>query len=338
MGSKDGTGDISEAQGYAADIDSIREAQARIAPYVHRTPVMSSTSIDAMVGKKLFFKCECFQKAGAFKIRGASNSIFALDDEQVSKGVVTHSSGNHAAAVALAAKLRGIPAHIVIPRNAPASKVENVKCYGGHIIWSDASIESREYVSKRVQEETGAVLIHPINSKYTISGQGTVSLELLEQVPEIDTIIVPISGGGLISGVALAAKAINPSIRILAAEPKGADDSAQSKAAGKIITLPSTNTIADGLRAFLGDLTWPVVRDLVDDVIVVDDTAIVDAMKMCYEILKVAVEPSGAIGLAAALSDEFKQSSAWHESSKIGIIVSGGNVDLGTLWQSMYKH
>ncbi|PWZ40278.1 Serine racemase [Zea mays] len=316
MGSRDGTGDISEAQGYAADIDSIREAQARIAPYVHRTPVMSSTSIDAMVGKKLFFKCECFQKAGAFKIRGASNSIFALDDEQVSKGVVTHSrcdisrteSGNHAAAVALAAKLRGIPAHIVIPRNAPACKVENVKRYGGHIIWSDASIESRESVCKRVQEETGAVLIHPFNS------------------------------GGLISGVALAAKAINPSIRILAAEPKGADDSAQSKAAGKIITLPSTNTIADGLRAFLGDLTWPVVRDLVDDVIVVDDTAIVDAMKMCYEILKVAVEPSGAIGLAAALSDEFKQSSAWHESSKIGIIVSGGNVDLGTLWQSMYKH
>lgn len=275
---------------------------------------------------------------GAFKIRGASNSIFALDDEQVSKGVVTHSSGNHAAAVALAAKLRGIPAHIVIPRNAPACKVENVKRYGGHIIWSDASIESREYVCKRVQEETGAVLIHPFNSKYTISGQGTVSLELLEQVPEIDTIIVPISGGGLISGVALAAKAINPSIRILAAEPKGADDSAQSKAAGKIITLPSTNTIADGLRAFLGDLTWPVVRDLVDDVIVVDDTAIVDAMKMCYEILKVAVEPSGAIGLAAALSDEFKQSSAWHESSKIGIIVSGGNVDLVTLWESMYKH
>lgn len=172
---------------------------------------------------------------------------------------------------------------------------------------------------------------------FSFSGQGTVSLELLEEVPEIDTIIVPISGGGLISGVALAAKAINPSIRILAAEPKGADDSAQSKAAGKIITLPSTNTIADGLRAFLGDLTWPVVRDLVDDIIVVDDNAIVDAMKMCYEMLKVAVEPSGAIGLAAALSDEFKQSSAWHESSKIGIIVSGGNVDLGVLWESLYK-
>ncbi|CAN6268841.1 unnamed protein product [Urochloa humidicola] len=335
MGSRDGgsTG----GQGYAADIDSIREAQARIAPYVHRTPVLSSTSIDAIAGKQLFFKCECFQKAGAFKIRGASNSIFALDDEQASKGVVTHSSGNHAAAVALAAKLRGIPAHIVIPKNALACKVENVKRYGGHIIWSDVSIESRESVCERVQKETGAILVHPFNNKYTISGQGTVSLELLEQVPEIDTIVVPISGGGLISGVALAAKAINPSIRILAAEPKGANDSAQSKAAGRIITLPSTNTIADGLRAFLGDLTWPVVRDLVDDIIVVDDNAIVDAMKMCYEILKVAVEPSGAIGLAAVLSDEFKESSAWHESSKIGIIVSGGNVDLGVIWESLYK-
>ncbi|KAF8702414.1 hypothetical protein HU200_032790 [Digitaria exilis] len=337
MGSRDGSVDSTGAQGYAADIDSIREAQARIAPYVHRTPVLSSTSIDAIVGKQLFFKCECFQKAGTFKIRGASNSIFALDDEQASKGVVTHSSGNHAAAVALAAKLRGIPAHIVIPKNAPACKVKNVKRYGGQIIWSDVSIESRESVCAKVQEETGAVLIHPFNNKYTISGQGTVSLELLEEVPEIDTIIVPISGGGLISGVALAAKAINPSIRILAAEPKGADDSAQSKAAGRIITLPSTNTIADGLRAFLGDLTWPVVRDLVDDIIVVDDNAIVDAMKMCYEILKVAVEPSGAIGLAAVMSDEFKQSSTWHESSKIGIIVSGGNVDLGVLWESLYK-
>uniref|UniRef100_A0ACD5UE43 Uncharacterized protein n=1 Tax=Avena sativa TaxID=4498 RepID=A0ACD5UE43_AVESA len=338
MGSRDDDGQSTEVQGYAADINSIREAQARIAPYVHKTPVLTSTSIDTVAGKQLFFKCECFQKAGAFKIRGASNSIFALDDDQASKGVVTHSSGNHAAAaVALAAKLRGIPAYIVIPKNAPACKVENVKRYGGRVIWSEANMESRESIARRVQEETGAVLIHPFNDKYTISGQGTVSLELLEQVPEIDTIIVPISGGGLISGVALAAKAINPSIRILAAEPKGADDSAQSKAAGRIIKLATTDTIADGLRAFLGDLTWPVVRDLVDDIIVVDDNAIVEAMKMCYETLKVAVEPSGAIGLAAALSDEFKQSSAWHESSKIGIIVSGGNVDLRVLWDSLYK-
>uniref|UniRef100_A0A8I6YHV9 Tryptophan synthase beta chain-like PALP domain-containing protein n=1 Tax=Hordeum vulgare subsp. vulgare TaxID=112509 RepID=A0A8I6YHV9_HORVV len=245
----------------------------------------------------------------AFKIRGASNSIFALDNSQAAKGVVTHSSGNHAAVVALAAKLCGISAYIVIPKNAPACKVDNVKRYGSQVIWSDVTMDSRESMAKKVQEETGAILIHPFNDKYTISGQGTVCLELLEQVPKIDTIIVPISGGSLISGVALAAKAINPSIRILPAEPKGADDLAQ-----------------------------PVVRDLVDDVIVVYDNAIVDAMKMCYETLKVAVEPSGAIGLAAALSDdEFKQSSAWHESNKIGIIVSRGNVDLSVLWDSLYK-
>ncbi|RWW19317.1 hypothetical protein BHE74_00012831, partial [Ensete ventricosum] len=169
------------------------------------------------------------------------------------------------------------------------------------------------------------------------SGQGTISLELLEQIPEIDTIVVPISGGGLISGVTLAAKAINPSIRILAAEPRGADDAAQSKAAGQIVRLPETKTIADGLCAFLGDLTWPVVRDLVDDIITVGDEAIIEAMKMCYEILKVAVEPSGAIGLAAVLSDQFQQSAAWKDSNNIGIILSGGNIDLGVLWKSFGK-
>ncbi|CAD5170467.1 unnamed protein product [Musa acuminata subsp. malaccensis] len=180
-------------------------------------------------------------------------------------------------------------------------------------------------------------MVHPFNDKYIISGQGTISLELLEQIPEIDTIVVPISGGGLISGVTLAAKAINPSIRILAAEPKGADDAAQSKAAGQIIRLPETKTIADGLCAFLGDLTWPVVRDLVDDIITVDDEAIIEAMRMCYEILKVAVEPSGAIGLAAVLSDQFQQSAAWKDSINIGIILSGGNIDLGVLWKSFGK-
>ncbi|KAI5000180.1 hypothetical protein ZWY2020_004769 [Hordeum vulgare] len=298
-GSRDDDGHSTEGQGYATDINSIREAQARIAPYVHKTPILSSTSIDAIVRKQLFFKCECFQKAGAFKIRGASNSIFALDNSQAAKGVVTHSGGNHDAAMALAAKLRRVPAYIVIPKDTPACKVDNVKRYGGQVIWSDVTMDSRESMAKK----------------------GTVCLELLEQVPKIDTII-----------------AINPSIRILPAEPKGADDSAQSKAGGRIIKLPATNTIADGLRAFLGDLTWPVVRDLVEDVIVVYDNAIVDAMKMCYETLKVAVELSGAIGLAAVLSgDEFKQSSAWHESGKIGIIVSRGNVDLCVLWDSLYK-
>ncbi|XP_078176591.1 serine racemase [Carex rostrata] len=322
---------------YAADIHSIKEAQLRIAPFIHTTPVLSSSTLDSLAAKQLFFKCECFQKGGAFKIRGASNAIFSLHDFEASKGVVTHSSGNHAAAVSLAAKLRKIPAYIVIPENAPKCKVENVKRYGGQVIWSEVTMQSREAVAKKVLEDTGAVLIHPFNDGRIISGQGTISLELLEQVPGIDTIIVPISGGGLISGISIAAKAINPSIRIIAAEPKGADDASQSKVAGRIVTLPETNTIADGLRAFLGDLTWPVVRDLVDEIITVSDEEIIKAMRMCYEILKVAVEPSGAIGLAAVLSDQFKQSRAWQESNKVAIIVSGGNVDLAALWDSLAR-
>lgn len=284
---------------YAADITSIKAAQDRISSYVHKTPVLSSETLNSLSGRKLFFKCECFQKGGAFKFRGACNAVLSLTDDQAAKGVVTHSSGNHAAALALAAKLRGIPAHIVIPKNAPKCKVENVIRYDGQVIWSEATMQSREEVAAKVLQDTGAALIHPYNDGRIISGQGTISLELLEQIPQIDTIIVPISGGGLISGVALAAKSINPAVRILAAEPKGADDAAQSKKAGNVVTLPETKTIADGLRAFLGSLTWPVVRDLVDDIIVVDDKEIIEAMRLCYEILKVAVEPSGAIGLAA---------------------------------------
>ncbi|KAK2989089.1 hypothetical protein RJ640_018878 [Escallonia rubra] len=197
--------------------------------------------------------------------------------------------------------------------------------------------QSREETAAKVLQETGAVLVHPYNDGRVISGQGTISLELLEQAPQIDTIIVPISGGGLISGVALGAKSINPAIRVLAAEPRGASDAAQSKAAGRILVLPETNTIADGLRASLGDLTWPVVRDLVDDIIIVDDKEIIEAMRLCYEILKVAVEPSGAIGLAAVLSNSFRENPAWKDCNHVGIILSGGNVDLGVLWDSLSK-
>ncbi|KAM6587891.1 hypothetical protein CsatA_010496 [Cannabis sativa] len=322
---------------YAADIFSIKEAQARISSFIHKTPVFSSESLDALSGRRLYFKCELYQKGGAFKFRGACNAVFSLSDDQAAKGVITHSSGNHAAALALAAKLRGIPAYIIIPKNAPKCKVENVARYGGQIIRCEPNMQSRESTAAKVLEETGAVLLHSYNDGRTISGQGTISLELLEQAPQIDTIIAPISGGGLISGVALAAKFINPAIRILAAEPKRANDAAQSKAAGKIITLPETNTVADGLRAFLGDLTWPIVRDFVDDVITVEDNEIIEAMKLCYEILKVAVEPSGAIGLAAALSNGFKKNQAFKDCRHIGIILSGGNVDLGTLWESFER-
>ncbi|KAL8101913.1 serine racemase [Apium graveolens] len=320
---------------YGVDISAIREAQARISPFIHTTPVLTSETLNCIAGRKLYFKCECFQKGGAFKFRGASNAILSLDNDQAAKGVVTHSSGNHAAALSLAAKLRGIPAYIVIPKNAPSCKVENVNRYGGQIIWSEATMQSREETASRVLQETGAVLLHPYNDKWIICGQGTISLELLKQAPLVDTIIVPISGGGLISGVALAAKSINPNIRIFAAEPRGANDAAQSKAAGRIITLSETNTIADGLRASLGDLTWPIVRDFVDDVIVVEDKEIIKAMRLCYEILKVAVEPSGAIGLAAVLSDSFRGNPAWKDCHHIGIVLSGGNLDLGALWDSL---
>ncbi|ERM95095.1 hypothetical protein AMTR_s00009p00255960 [Amborella trichopoda] len=267
--------------------------------------------------------------------------------------------GNHAAAVSLAAKLRGIPAYIVIPKNAPKCKVENVKRYDGHVIWSKPTMQSRESTAAKVQDETGALLVHPFNDGRIISGQGTIALELLEQVPMVDTIVVPISGGGLISGVALAAKAMNPSIRILAAEPTGADDVAQSKAAGKIVTLAQTHTIADGLRAHLGDLTCsiyvisflfikidpekyepsmktrPIVRDLVDEVITVEEGEIVEAMRMCYEILKVAVEPSGAVGLAAVLSQQFREMPTLNQCKNIVIVLSGGNVDLEIIWKSL---
>ncbi|EXB37376.1 Serine racemase [Morus notabilis] len=261
---------------YAADFSSFREAEARIRPFIHKTPLLSSESLDALSGRHLFFKCELFQKGGAFKFRGACNAVFSLSDDQASKGVVTHSSGNHAAALSLAAKLRGIPAYIVVPKNAPKCKVENVKRYGGQIIWSEPNMQSRESTAAKVLQDTGAVLLHPYNDGRIISGQGTISLELLEQAPKIDTIIAPISG-------------------------------------------------------------LPVVRDFVDDVITVEDNEIIEAMKLCYEILKVAVEPSGAIGLAAVLSDSFKENPAWKDCSHIGIILSGGNVDLGVLWHSFKR-
>ncbi|KAH7863265.1 hypothetical protein Vadar_015443 [Vaccinium darrowii] len=300
------------AEKYAADISSIREAQVRISSFIHRTPVISSETLMLLL-----------------------EGIYSLNVNVSRK-----------AALSLAAKLRGIPAYIVVPKNAPKCKVENVKRYGGRVIWSEPNLRSREDMATKVLQETGAVLLHPYNDGRTISGQGTISLELLEQAPQLDTIIVPISGGGLISGVALAAKSINPAIRILAAEPMGANDAAQSKAAGRIITLPETNTIADGLRAFLGDLTCncqlvvkncQLFEDLVDDVITVEDKAIVEAMRLCYEILKVVVEPSGAIGLAAVLSDDFRNNPAWKDCSNVGIVLSGGNVDLDVLWGSFRK-
>ncbi|GAQ84128.1 serine racemase [Klebsormidium nitens] len=323
---------------YAADIDSIKDAQKRIAPYAHVTPVLTSSSVDGLAkGRSLHFKCEVFQKGGSFKFRGACNSIFSLSDEDARHGVVTHSSGNHAAACALAASLRNISAHIVVPNGAPECKVAAVRRYGGDVVFCEPTLQAREEAASLIQKKTGAIMIPPFNYGPTISGQGTIALELLEQVPDLEAIVVPISGGGMISGIAIAAKALKPGIRIIAAEPAGANDAALSKAAGKCIPCTAPKTIADGLRASLGDLTWPVVRDLVDAVVTVDDKEIVAAMKVVYEQLKVAVEPSGAVGLAAVLSSAFHENEEWKDVKNVGVVLCGGNLDLSVLWDALNK-
>ncbi|KAH7279635.1 hypothetical protein KP509_37G027400 [Ceratopteris richardii] len=248
--------DAEQKETYAATLKSIQEARERISGFAHVTPVFSSCCVNQIARANLYFKCELLQKSGAFKFRGACNAVLSLPKDIASRGVITHSSGNHAAALALAAKIQGIPAFVIMPKNAPKCKVENVKRYGGKIYFSEPTLESREEIAQDVQKQTGATLIHPYNDTRVISGQGTIALELLEQIPELDALIVPISGGGLISGITLAAKSVNSSIRIFAAEPKGADDAAQSKAVGKLLTNSHTDTIADGLRASLGSLTW----------------------------------------------------------------------------------
>eukprot|EP00897_Mesotaenium_endlicherianum_P001526 jgi/Mesen1/1400/ME000130S00484 len=321
---------------HAATLKSIRAAQERIAPYIHKTIVMTSSSIDAEAGRELFFKCEIFQKGGAFKFRGACNAVLSLSEEDAQRGVVTHSSGNHAAAVALAAGLRGVAAHIVVPESTPQCKKDNVVRYGGRLRFCANSAEARVATARAVEEETGAVFIPPYNDARVISGQGTIALELLEQVPDLDAIIVPVSGGGMVAGIAVAAKALNPSIRVFAAEPSGADDVWQSKACGELRVCSKPRTMADGLRAAsMGSLTWPIIRDLVDSVITVEEEEIVGAMRMCFERLKVVVEPSGAVGLAAALSPKFTESPEWCNCRRVGIILCGGNVDLGSLWDSL---
>lgn len=296
--------------------------------------MLTCASIDArcgVAGRKLFFKCEVFQKGGAFKFRGACNSVALLSQEQAARGVVTHSSGNHAAALALAAKLRGVPAHIVVPEDAPRCKLDAVREYGGRLVLCAPTMDARERACAKVVEETGAAFVPPYDYGPVIAGQGTIALELLEQVPDLDAIVVPISGGGMISGIAIAAKALKPGIRVVAAEPRGANDAADAaaaKAAGaRADGMPKPRTIADGLQARLGDLTWPVVRDLVDGVIVIDDAEIVAAMRLVMERMKVVVEPSGAAGLAAALSPA--GAAALAGCARVGVILCGGNLDFG---------
>ncbi|KAK9823956.1 hypothetical protein WJX72_006641 [[Myrmecia] bisecta] len=317
---------------YAASLSAIKEAAQRIAPYCHVTPVFTSSTVDSLLHKSVFFKCEVFQKGGAFKFRGACNSVFSLAEEEAQRGVVTHSSGNHAGAVALAAKLRGIPAHIVVPVGTPQCKLAAIETYSGRVVQCAATMDAREATCGRIQRETGAVFVAPYNYGPTICGQGTIALELLEQVqPALDAIIVPVSGGGMIAGIAMAAKSLQPDIVILAAEPTGSNDAADvaaAKQAGQLVPMAKPQTIADGLQGRLGDLTWPIVRDLVDGVITVSDQDIVAAMQICYERLKVVVEPSGAAGLAAAMSPQFLHHPQWQRLQRVGVILCGGNADL----------
>lgn len=313
---------------YAAQLQDFRDAAQRIAGWAHVTPVMTCTTLNRRANKSLFFKCEQWQKVGAFKFRGACNAVRKLAPEAAAGGVVTHSSGNHAQALALAARMRGIPAHIVMPRNAPNVKRRAVEDYGAHVVLCESTLAARESTTAEVQAETKATLIPPYNDPDVIAGQGTVALELLEQAPLIEAIIAPIGGGGLISGVALAAKALRPKIRIFAAEPLGADDAARSKTAGKLIPQTVPKTVADGLLTSLGDLTWPVVRDLVERVITVTEEEIITAMRLTWERAKLLIEPSAAVAVAAAFSTDFQ---ALNDLHHVGVVLSGGNVDLERL-------
>jgi threonine dehydratase/serine racemase len=313
---------------YAITLGDVRAAGQRIAELVHRTPVLTCTTLDLLAEKSLFLKCENLQKVGAFKFRGACNAVSQLDPALASRGVVTHSSGNHAQALALAARMKNIPAHIVMPRTAPGVKRRAVEGYGGKVYPCEPNLAAREAEANRVMRETGATLIPPFDHPHVMAGQGTIVLELIEQVPQFDALIAPVGGGGLMGGLCIAAHGLNPNLRIFAAEPAGADDAARSKAAGKLIPQMGPNTIADGLLTSLGELTWPIIRDHVERVITVTDEEIIRAMRLVWERAKIVIEPSSAVPVAAVLSDEFK---SLQDIGRVGIVLSGGNVDLDEL-------
>jgi len=311
-------------------IKNIQQAHNRIRPYIHRTPVLTCNALNEMVGARLFFKCENFQKVGAFKFRGACNAIFSLADEEASRGVVTHSSGNHAAALALAAKKRGISARIVMPSNAPAVKIEAVKNYGGMITFCEPTLASRESTAARVIEETGATMIHPYNDYRIIAGQGTAALELIEEVNDLDYVLAPIGGGGLMSGTAITTKSLNPGIKVIGCEPKNADDAYRSFHAGRIIPSQNPKTIADGLKTSLGEKTFPIIHEFVDQIVLVTEQQIITAMRNIFERMKIIVEPSSAVPFGALISNQLNLS-----NKKAGIIISGGNVDFSRFFEGI---
>lgn len=313
---------------YATDLAAVRSARERIRPHVHVTPVMTSATLDRRSGRRLFFKCENLQKGGAFKARGATNAVLSLDDAQAARGVVTHSSGNHAQALAIAAKIRGVPAHIVMPKDAPRPKRAAVEGYGATVHLCEPTLKAREETAARLARETGGVLVPPYDHPDVIAGQGTIALELLEQIEDLDAVIAPVGGGGMITGIALAMRELAPRVRVFAAEPSGADDAFRAKASGERVLSHEPHTIADGLKTTLGALTWPVVRDLVEDVLVVEDVATIAAMRLVFERMKLVIEPSSAVPVAAVLTQRFR---ALEGLERVAVVLSGGNVDLDAL-------
>jgi threonine dehydratase len=306
-----------------ADVGAAAE---RIRPFAHRTPVLTCSSLDAMVGASLFFKCENFQKVGAFKFRGACNAVFSLGEEEAQRGVATHSSGNHAAALSLAARLRGVPAHVVMPRTSRAVKRAAVEGYGGRIVLCEPTLAAREATLAEVVADTGATVVHPYNDARVIAGQGTAALELLEDVRGLDVVMTPVGGGGLLSGTAISVTSLSPATRVVGAEPEGADDAFRSLQEGRIVPSVNPQTVCDGLLTSLGTLTFAIIRERVAEIVTVSDAAVIKAMRHIWERMKLVIEPSAAVTLGALLEGRLPVSGL-----RVGIILSGGNVDLSEL-------
>jgi len=313
---------------YAADLAAVRSAAAVLDGVAHRTPVVTCATLDGIAGRRLFFKCENLQKIGAFKFRGAYHAVSRLAEAVAALGVVTHSSGNHAQALALSARLRGIPATVVMPSTASPPKRRAVAGYGARIVECEPTLEARESTANDVLRETGGTLIAPYDNANVIAGQGTAALELMEQVPGLDAIVAPVGGGGLLSGTCVAVHGLDPSVRVYGAEPKGADDAARSLAAGELIPQTGPDTVADGLLTSLGELTWPIIRDHCAGIPTVEEAEILRAMRLAWERAKLLIEPSSAVAVAVALGDELRVAPGLE---RVGVILSGGNVDLDHL-------
>ncbi len=308
------------------NINDIQKAAEIIKPYIHKTPILSSKAINKITGGEIYFKCENFQKVGAFKIRGAVNAVFSLNEKEIKRGVATHSSGNHAAALALAASYRGAKAYIVMPETAPEIKIKAVSGYGAEITFCKPTLKAREDTLKKVVEKTGAIFIHPYNDYRIICGQGTAAIELLNETGKLDLVIVPIGGGGLASGTGISVKSMFSETEVIGAEPTMADDAYRSFRGGKIYPSVNSQTIADGLLTSLGDKTYPIIKEFFNDIVLVDENMIIEAMRLIWERMKIIIEPSSAVPLGVILSGKIDV-----KGKKIGIILSGGNVDMEKL-------